>query len=191
VAPPPLVPPVKLATAKAAASKPPRPGTAATPSRAAAPPSRAAAPAARLPDKEPSSSAETGAPDEGTPDTADEDSGVPPNAPSASATPRPLARADTGGGAPAVPPRHKPYNIQIEAAMDRNGAGQMARRLQALGYQPHLVPAQMNGQTWYKVVIGPYPTQEAAAVAQQQMRTKYNSIYGGARSGDDYSPPTD
>jgi septal ring-binding cell division protein DamX len=74
---------------------------------------------------------------------------------------------------------HRPYNIQIQAAMDHNGASQMVQRLQALGYQSHLVPAQLNGQTWYKVVIGPYSTQEAAAAAQQEMRTKYNNTYSG------------
>jgi len=79
-------------------------------------------------------------------------------------------------------PRHKPFNIQIEAAMDRGGANEMVQRLQGLGYQPHLVPAQLNGQTWYKVVIGPYPTQEAAAAAQSEMRAKYNRLYGGGAS---------
>ena len=90
------------------------------------------------------------------------------------------------GGAAAGPAaahlRHKPFNIQIQAAMDRGGASEMVHRLQALGYQPHLVPTQLNGETWYKVVIGPYPTQEAAAVAQQEMRTKYNNLYGGGRT---------
>ena len=48
--------------------------------------------------------------------------------------------------------------------------------------QSRLVPAQLNGQTWYKVVIGPYPTQDAAAAAQSEMRAKYNRRYGGAAS---------
>ena len=78
-------------------------------------------------------------------------------------------------------PRHKPYNIQIEAAMDRAGANEMVHRLQALGYKPHVVPTRLNGETWYKLVIGPYPTQAAAAAAQQQMRAKYNGLYGGGR----------
>ena len=63
--------------------------------------------------------------------------------------------------------------------MDRNGAGEMIHRLQALGYQPHLVPTQLAGQTWYKVEVGPYATQEEAAAAQQEMRAKYNTTYGG------------
>jgi len=66
----------------------------------------------------------------------------------------------------------------------RRGTRSLRQRLQALGFQPHMVPTQLNGQTWYRVVIGPYATQEAAAAAQQQMRSKYNSIYsGGGASG--------
>jgi hypothetical protein len=50
---------------------------------------------------------------------------------------------------PAPRYRRHPYNIQIEAAMDRNGANSMAQRLQRLGYTPHLVPTLIAGQSWY------------------------------------------
>jgi cell division septation protein DedD len=76
--------------------------------------------------------------------------------------------------------RHKPYTIQIQAAMDRNSASAMVQRLKALGFQPYTVPTLLNGQTWYRVVIGPFATQEAAAAAQQEMRAKYNSTYSGS-----------
>jgi cell division protein FtsN len=82
--------------------------------------------------------------------------------------------------------RRHPYNIQIEAAMDRNGADSMAQRLQRLGYTPHLVPTLIAGQTWYKVEVGPYATQDEAAAAQEQLRQKYNSAYGG---GSDATKP--
>ncbi len=72
--------------------------------------------------------------------------------------------------------------------MDSAGANAMLQRLQTLGYPTHLVPAHLNGQTWYKVVIGPYPTQEAAAAAQQAMRAKYNSTYSSSAGG---SKPSD
>jgi hypothetical protein len=75
--------------------------------------------------------------------------------------------------------RHKPYTIQIQAAMDLSGANQMVHRLHALGFQPRMVPTELNGQTWYKVEIGPYATQEEAAAAQQQMHSKYNTTFGG------------
>jgi len=72
----------------------------------------------------------------------------------------------------------KPFNIEIQAAMDSTSAGQMVRRLQALGYQPHMLPTQINGATWYKVEVGPYATQAEAAAAETELRQKYNSTYG-------------
>jgi DedD protein len=114
--------------------------------------------------------------------TGEEASGSPARAADHHATAKPVAREASEKPAPQPTPRHKPYNIQIEAAMDRAGADEMVRRLRALGYKPHVVPTRLNGETWYKLVIGPYPTQASAAAAQQQMRTKYNSRYGGGRA---------
>jgi cell division protein FtsN len=75
--------------------------------------------------------------------------------------------------------RHKPYNIQIQAAMDINGADQMMARLQKLGYPSHLVPTEIAGQRWYKVEVGPYATQEEATDAEAELRQNYDSTYGG------------
>lgn len=75
--------------------------------------------------------------------------------------------------------RHKPYNIQIRAAMDLNGGNAMMKRLEQLGYQAHLVPTEIAGQTWYRIEVGPYTSQEEAAAAEVELRQKYNSTYGG------------
>jgi hypothetical protein len=114
--------------------------------------------------------------------TSAADTGSPP-----AEAPPPVSAASTthsAAVASAHPPfRHKPYTIQIQAAMDRNSASAMVQRLRTLGFQPYAVPTLLNGQTWYKVVIGPFATQEAAAAAQQEMRAKYNSTYSGGGSG--------
>jgi cell division septation protein DedD len=81
----------------------------------------------------------------------------------------------------------KPYNIQIEAAMDISGADQMMVRLRKLGYPSHLVPTEIAGQRWYKVEVGPYATVEAASSAEAQLRQKYDSIYGRAGSNNSAS----
>jgi septal ring-binding cell division protein DamX len=93
---------------------------------------------------------------------------------------RPPAKRVVSAETPAVAhnTRHKPFNIQIEAAMDQTSAQDMARRLGALGYQPHLLPTEINGSTWYKVEVGPYTTQEEAADAEVELRRKYNATYG-------------
>jgi len=72
---------------------------------------------------------------------------------------------------------HRGYNIVIDAAMDRQAAYRMSSRLLALGYTSHIVPTQINGQTWYRVQVGPYPTSEDARAAQAQLRAAYTSRY--------------
>ena len=122
--------------------------------------------------------AETRAPREESPDTG---SAAPEEARTLASRKR---TASIGNGTSsehtaATSPRYRRprYNIQIDAAMDRNGADSMAQRFQRLGYTPHLVPTVMAGQTWYKVEVGPYATQDEAAAAQEQLHQKYNSAY--------------
>jgi cell division septation protein DedD len=99
--------------------------------------------------------------------------------PGGQATPGP-PRVASAERAPAPPRIHrKPFDIQIQAAMDLNGANEMIKRLQQLGYQPHLVPTNIDGQTWYRVEVGPYATQDEAAAAEAQLRQKYNAQFGG------------
>jgi DedD protein len=167
----PVAPIPPVASAKSALAKHTKPIARSTPSAFAPPPDRTAfesPPPSTAMDSPPrgSPAAEDNASDSGGgADAADTEAPAPRAAAIASARPQ---------------PHHKPFNIQIEAAMDRSGASEMMRRLHGLGYQSRLVPAQLNGQTWYKVVIGPYPTQEAAAAAQSEMRAKYNRLYGGS-----------
>lgn len=113
----------------------------------------------------------------------------PPSAPEATASisPSPAAAVHTVSTEPAPASRRMPFNIQIQAAMDRKGADQMVQRLQQLGYQPHLVSTHIAGQTWYKVEVGPYASQDEAAVAEAELRQKYNSAFGGG--GQPESPP--
>jgi DedD protein len=87
-----------------------------------------------------------------------------------------------GEGASAAPARSaaergKGYNIVIDAAMDRPAANKMAARLLGLGYIAHISPTQINGQTWYRVQVGPYPSAEDARAAQAQLRAAYTARY--------------
>jgi cell division septation protein DedD len=104
----------------------------------------------------------------------------PPEGGEAMATPQPTPEPQrlTSNPPPAHDARRKPFNIQIQAAMDSASAREMIQRLQSLGYQPHMVPTTINGATWYKVEVGPYATQAEAAAAESDLRQKYNSTYG-------------
>jgi cell division septation protein DedD len=118
--------------------------------------------------------------------------------PTATASPSPAAEpsniasngeaSEEGGDAAAHEGRHKPYNIQIRAAMDLNGGNAMMKRLEQLGYQAHLVPTEIAGQTWYRVEVGPYTSQQDAAAAEVELRQKYNSAYGGGHPAKAQAP---
>ncbi len=77
------------------------------------------------------------------------------------------------------PVEHKPYNIQIDAVMDRANAAQMADRLQKLGYHAFLVPTVIGGQTWWRVRVGPYDSEEEATEAEEHLREEYRATYAG------------
>jgi cell division protein FtsN len=97
---------------------------------------------------------------------AEEDSDDDTEAPSASAA------------APqAVPPGSKPYNIQIQAVMDKSGADEMVSRLKTLGYNAQEAKVALNGQTWYRVRIGPYASADDATAAQNRLREQYKQAY--------------
>jgi cell division protein FtsN len=77
--------------------------------------------------------------------------------------------------APSSPRR--PYNIQIEAVMDKTGADEMVSRLQKLGYNAQEITTSLNGQTWYRVRVGPYDSSAEAAAAQEKLREQYKQAY--------------
>jgi DedD protein len=87
--------------------------------------------------------------------------------------------SESAAAAPARSPalHGKGYNIVIDAAMDRGAANKMASRLLGLGYIAHISPTQINGQTWYRVQVGPYPTADDARAAQAQLRAAYTARY--------------
>ncbi len=109
--------------------------------------------------------------------------------PKAPAINRPESDNEIGSGegsetasAPAPParalaPGAKPYNIQIEAVMDKSGADEMVSRLKTLGYSAQEIKVALNGQTWYRVRIGPYASADEANAAQNKLREQYRQAY--------------
>jgi septal ring-binding cell division protein DamX len=95
----------------------------------------------------------------------------------APANTRAVASASTPAAITAPPTHKHPFNIQIEAVMDRDGADQMVRRLQALGYPAAAETTDIDGQTWYRVKVGPYQSQEEAQEAQDKLRAAYKAQY--------------
>lgn len=92
---------------------------------------------------------------------------------------------DTADSAPPAPmpaphalaPGARPYNIQIEAVMDKSGADEMVSRLKSLGYNAQETTMLLGGQTWYRVRVGPYASAEEATEAQNRLREQYKQAY--------------
>ncbi len=61
--------------------------------------------------------------------------------------------------------------------MDRSEAEAMAKRLNGLGYEPHIVERQVEGQSWFRVQVGPYATQQEAEQAQVRLKQQYTAAY--------------
>jgi DedD protein len=76
-----------------------------------------------------------------------------------------------------LPPGARPYNIQIEAVMDKSGADEMVARLKSLGYNAQESRILLSGETWYRVHIGPYASAEEATDAQNRLRMQYKQAY--------------
>ena len=53
----------------------------------------------------------------------------------------------------------------------------MTTRLQKLGYHAFMVPTDISGQTWWRVRVGPYQSQDEASAAEQELRAKYKDTY--------------
>jgi DedD protein len=75
---------------------------------------------------------------------------------------------------PLPPHKRRGYNIQIQAVMDKSGADAMVAKLQRMGYQAYTMETQIGGQTWYRVRVGPYPTEAEAKAAEERLHQQYS-----------------
>ena len=169
-------PPPASEPSPAQAQAEPSPAIAPAPAQVAAKPAPKSAPAAAPSIAAPAPAAQPAPPRNVAKAT------TPPPAPSRPENAETATAIDHGGRSErnaiaSAPVRHKPYNIQIDAVMDRTNAQNMAAKLQRLGYRAYLVPTEIGDQTWYRVRIGPYDTQEQAAAAEQELRSRYRTSY--------------
>ena len=67
-------------------------------------------------------------------------------------------------------PRQPSYILQVRSFSDPDSAD--ARRAEIIlnGLSADVVKTTENGQTWYRVISGPYDNQEAAIIAQQTLQ---------------------
>src|SRR5580704_14454241 len=88
--------------------------------------------------------------------------------------------SDTAAAPPApppLPPGSRGYNIQIHALMDKSAADEILSKLKRLGYNGQESKVAFNGQTWYRVLVGPYPSADEANAAQARLHDQLKQDY--------------
>ena len=65
-----------------------------------------------------------------------------------------------------------PYRLQFTSTQDNQAAQQLVNELAAAGVSARIQSYTSNNQTWYRVISSPYPNQDAAFAAQNQLRTQ-------------------
>ncbi|CAB1207231.1 SPOR domain-containing protein [Acinetobacter bouvetii] len=108
-------------------------------------------------------------PDQAVPETKNSDAVVIVEAPE-----EPTIKTETpepGLDATEAPAAHQPsYILQVRSYPDPDSAD--ARRAEIIlnGLSADVVKSVEGGQTWYRVISGPYDSQEAAVIAQQTLQ---------------------
>lgn len=104
-----------------------------------------------------------------------------PTVPPAPVAPPPAGAASGTGHAavdqPVAPERAQPgpggsWSVLANPTRDEGEAADLVYRLKARGYDASLVRVAREGDTWYRVRVGRYPSQQRAAEAVRQLRER-------------------
>jgi len=81
-----------------------------------------------------------------------------------------VANTDDNTDSTAAAPQQPNYILQVRSYADPDQAD--ARRAEIIlnGLSADVIKSSENGKTWYRVISGPYDTQEAALAAQQTLQ---------------------
>lgn len=109
-------------------------------------------------------------PDQAIPESKDQDTVVIVEAPVITPTPTETNPGNLDATAEAPAPVPATYILQVRSYADPDSAD--ARRAEIIlnGLSADIVKTVENGQTWYRVISGPYESQEAALIAQQTLQ---------------------
>ncbi|HLO00950.1 MAG TPA: SPOR domain-containing protein [Pyrinomonadaceae bacterium] len=64
---------------------------------------------------------------------------------------------------------NKTWSVQVSAKTSKETADKLAQQLKSEGYTVYVVPAEVKGQTYHRVRIGPFSAQEEAESVRQSL----------------------
>ncbi len=67
------------------------------------------------------------------------------------------------------------FTVQVASYNTKEEAEKRANKLKEQGYQTNVIPAQVNGQNWYRVSFGLYGTQDEAQTERSKYLEKYKT----------------
>src|SRR5262249_43656778 len=83
-----------------------------------------------------------------------------------------------GNPAPAVARAEVPrpgdgsWSVQVNATKDEAGADSVVKQLQGRGYNAYVVRGNLQGESWYRVRVGKFPTMEAATAVVMRLKNE-------------------
>ena len=79
----------------------------------------------------------------------------------------------------AIPGANKKWSVQISAVPAKAVADALTRRLKASGYDSYVIQAEVKGQSYYRVRVGHFDTQDDAESARQSLAREegYHDAY--------------
>jgi DedD protein len=72
-------------------------------------------------------------------------------------------------------PTHK-FTLQLSSFQDRAEANAFFEKLRQAGQDPYVTESQVDGQTWYRVRLGRYPSYDAAIEAKMDFEKRQHII---------------
>lgn len=85
-------------------------------------------------------------------------------------TPTPAAKTEPARTPTSLPPSVLgQFTVQVASYSTQNEADEYAKSLKDKGFSAFVVPAEIRGQTWYRVSVGAYSTREEARQSQQRL----------------------
>jgi cell division protein FtsN len=83
-----------------------------------------------------------------------------------------VASATTLPRVVAVPPAGKGWTVEASPTRDRSEAEDLLYRLRSRGYDVKLVQIQRDGDVWYRLRVGRYPSPEQASETVRKLRDR-------------------
>jgi cell division septation protein DedD len=94
-------------------------------------------------------------------------------------TPKPAAQQEPAETKPAEPeyPQEAGFVVQVGSYLNHDLATSMVEKYKNRGYDAFLVPAEVNGQEFYRLRIGVFDTYAEAKQVGEQLADRYSAVF--------------